>query len=224
MLTLLLYPLRKNLKSMRHLFPVRHWFRMHMMFGVLGPTLIVFHSGFNLGSTNSSIALFSMLTVAFSGLFGRYFYSRIHHGLYGKRKSLDELLLQTNEEQKVLSSALEFDQSLITRLSELNQLLGDAAANRKNSSLLKSLLHSRRVTLLSRELVRKIKKSNKRTRPSDSNKNLINAAKSYARTTQQQAQLRVFENLFSLWHVLHVPLFILLILTGFFHVYAVHVY
>ncbi len=62
-----------------------------MMMGIIGPVCILIHCGFSLGATNSNIALFSMLTVAGSGIFGRYFYSKIHHGLYGRKATLAEL-------------------------------------------------------------------------------------------------------------------------------------
>ena len=67
MLLLLLYPLRKRMKSLRGLGSVGGWFRLHMVLGLIGPALILFHSNFKLGSLNSNVALFSMLTVAASG-------------------------------------------------------------------------------------------------------------------------------------------------------------
>ena len=33
-----------------------------------------------------------------------------------------------------------------------------------------------------------------------------------------------FERLFSLWHALHLPLFLMLLVAGFVHVAAVHLY
>lgn len=81
---LLLYPLRKHWKPISSLFPVRYWFRMHMVFGILGPVLVLFHANFRQGSINSSIALYSMLLVSGSGLVGRYVYTQIHRGLYGE--------------------------------------------------------------------------------------------------------------------------------------------
>ena len=92
MLLLLLYPLRKRMKSLRGLGSVGGWFRLHMVLGVIGPALILFHSNFKLGSLNSNVALFSMLTVAASGLIGRYLYGRVHLGLYGRRAEIEELL------------------------------------------------------------------------------------------------------------------------------------
>jgi hypothetical protein len=75
LLLLLVYPLRKRIRSLRSLGSVSAWFRLHMILGIIGPTLILFHSNFKLGSLNSNVALFSMLTVAASGLIGRYLYA-----------------------------------------------------------------------------------------------------------------------------------------------------
>jgi hypothetical protein len=41
---------------------------------------------------------------------------------------------------------------------------------------------------------------------------------------RQVAQFHLFERLFSLWHVLHFPLFLMMILTAILHVIAVHMY
>ena len=37
-------------------------------------------------------------------------------------------------------------------------------------------------------------------------------------------ELTTYERLFSLWHVLHLPLFFMLLVAGIVHVVAVHVY
>ncbi|MEJ2694466.1 MAG: hypothetical protein P8166_15910, partial [Candidatus Thiodiazotropha sp.] len=91
MLLLLIYPMRKRMSSMSNWLTVKFWFRLHMIFGVLGPVLIMMHSSYHLGSLNGRIALFSMLIVAISGLIGRYLYSRIHYGLYGKKATFASL-------------------------------------------------------------------------------------------------------------------------------------
>ncbi|MCB2092768.1 MAG: hypothetical protein KDF58_15080, partial [Alphaproteobacteria bacterium] len=80
MLALLLYPLRKRIKFLRVIGSVKVWFGFHMVLGILGPLLILFHANFRLESTNSNVALFSMLIVSGSGVIGRYIYTKIHHG------------------------------------------------------------------------------------------------------------------------------------------------
>ena len=57
MLLLYLYPARKQWRPMRRMGPVKYWFRMHMILGVVGPVTVIFHSNFRLGSLNSSVAM-----------------------------------------------------------------------------------------------------------------------------------------------------------------------
>ena len=80
MLVLLLYPCRKRLTFLRIFGPIRGWFRLHMLFGLLGPLLILYHCNFQVGSFNSKVALYCMLLGAGSGIIGRHFYARLHRG------------------------------------------------------------------------------------------------------------------------------------------------
>jgi len=64
---------------------------MHMLMGIIGPVCILYHCNFQLGSLNGNVALFSMLVVSSSGLVGRYFYTRVHYGLYGMKADLERL-------------------------------------------------------------------------------------------------------------------------------------
>ncbi len=237
MLVLLLYPARKNFKFMHNLLPVRYWFRLHMLLGVLGPVLIIFHSGFHLGSTNSTVALVSMLIVASSGLFGRYFYSKIHHGLYGRRKTIEELLSNAKQSHSNLDELLQFEPKLTNELQHLTELIIQPTGLTKRNSLMTCLKYSRTVTSEAREFKKTARKAIKqrfsvpeskeqttRTDIKQQNKHFISIIEKFVRTAEQKAEFFLFEKLFSLWHVLHVPLFILLVITSIFHVYAVHVY
>ncbi len=42
--------------------------------------------------------------------------------------------------------------------------------------------------------------------------------------TRRVVEFAAFERLFSLWHALHMPLFMMLLIAGVVHVVAVHVY
>ena len=55
---------RKRFRFLQILGATRHWFRLHMIFGLLGPLLILYHSNFHLGSFNSRVAFYAMLLVA----------------------------------------------------------------------------------------------------------------------------------------------------------------
>src|SRR5215831_7463863 len=103
MLVLLLYPLRKRLRWMSFMGSTKHWFQTHMVLGIVGPLLILYHCTFTTGATNSNVALICMLVVSGSGLFGRYFYSRIHNGLYGSKATLADLQAHAQRMRSITS-------------------------------------------------------------------------------------------------------------------------
>src|SRR4030088_2972931 len=91
MLLLFIYTARKRIRWLAFLGPTVRWFRIHMVLGAAGPLCILYLANFHLGAPKSNVALISMLTVAGSGVVGRYIYSRVHHGLYGRKATLSEL-------------------------------------------------------------------------------------------------------------------------------------
>ena len=93
----------------------KRWFQAHMVLGIVGPVLVLFHSNFSLGATNSNVALACMLVVSGSGLFGRYFYTRIHHGLHGRKASLAELK-EYAEKLRWVTTNVEFLPDLVARI------------------------------------------------------------------------------------------------------------
>jgi hypothetical protein len=46
----------------------------------------------------------------------------------------------------------------------------------------------------------------------------------YLTAARHAAQFSVYERLFSLWHILHVPFVFMLVISGVVHVIAVHMY
>ncbi len=116
MLTLLFYPIRKRIKFMKGWGLLPKWFKWHMIFGILGPALIMFHSTFYIGSINAGVATTCMLLVSGSGIFGRFFYTKIHHGLYGREAALEELQGSVEGEgdvKSIFAFAPKIQQSLV---------------------------------------------------------------------------------------------------------------
>lgn len=77
---LLLYSLRKHWRPLQAAGAPATWLKVHMMLGILGPTAILYHANFRLGSLNSRVALFCMLVVSGSGVVGRFLYTRVDQG------------------------------------------------------------------------------------------------------------------------------------------------
>lgn len=215
MLVLLLYPISKRIKLMTRWIPIRYWFGIHMMLGVVGPVMILFHSNFHLGSTNSTIALFSMLLVAGSGLIGRYIYTHIHHGLYGTRITLAELKQETEKQYSALSDIRAMDESLIKWLNHMEE-----KALQPYSGMFTSLQQVIYLAISSQRLKKKL---NLMTQDRES-KTLAASISRYTLALRRTAAFKSYERLFSLWHILHLPLFIMMIITAVIHIFAVHIY
>ena len=218
MLLLLLYPVRKHSRLMRDLGPVKYWFRAHMLFGVLGPVCILFHSGFQLGSLNSNAALFCMLTVASSGLVGRYFYTRIHHGLYGRKATLQELQQHSALLKHSLAEQLEQTPALLKRVSAF-----ESSVSRQPRGILSSLF-----TLLSLGLRTWFAYLSVLPTPltgrAPYDRQLVRHIGAHLASIRKVAEFHFYERLFAIWHILHFPLFVMLIVSGLIHVVAVHMY
>ena len=218
MLLLLLYPMRKHSRLLRNFGPVKYWFKAHMLFGVLWPLCILFHSGFQLGSLNSNAALFCMLIVASSGLIGRYFYTRIHHGLYGRKATLQELQQHSAMLKESLSEQLEHAPALLGRVTGF-----EASVSRQPHNLLASFL-----TLFSLGLRTWFVYLMITVTPISShgpyNRHLVRHIGAHLASIRKVAEFHFYERLFAIWHVLHFPLFMMLIASGVIHVIAVHMY
>jgi hypothetical protein len=232
MLIMLLYSARKRYRFMQGWGPVRYWFRIHMAFGILGPAFILFHANFGLGSLNSNIALWCMLLVAISGLVGRYIYTRIHYGLYGARANLKSLLQDAEQTRGQLATQFPFAAVLSDRLLSIE---------RQAVAAPKGILHSVfRVIFLGLwtrrmrgSLVRVVKSSIKAEAKqlgwtARARRRELGAARryidDYMKTVRKVAELDFFERLFALWHVVHIPFFIMMLLSSIVHVFAVHMY
>lgn len=223
MVLLLLYPARKYWKPMRRAFKVHHWFRLHMVFGVLGPCFILLHSNFNLGSFNSSIALFSMLLVAGSGLIGRYVYQKLHRGLYGEQISFSDL---DGDYQlaKVHFSSLSFLTSDIqqTLLQVESKLTLRTVPLRTSYSARWKIRTIRRQSKLSIKALRLTAKEDENN-CEDILKD-INYWNDGLLSLEKMANYALYTRLFSLWHVFHLPIFFMMIIAATVHIFVVHIY
>ena len=226
MLVLLLYPVSKRMTSLTRWIPIRYWFGIHMMPGVIGPLMILFHSNFHLGSTNSSVALICMLLVAGSGLVGRYIYTHIHHGLYGAQITLKELKLQTENNHTELLGMYAMDETLDIKLKKM-----ETKALQPYKGLAISLLHVISLALnahsFKKAVIKLLKDSyiiNDNDKVMPDSKTVIDSVNRYTLALRQAAAFKVYEQLFSLWHILHLPLFFMMIITAIIHIFAVHLY
>jgi hypothetical protein len=233
MLLLLLYSMRKRLRFMRRLGAIPKWFRLHMILGVTGPVLVLYHCNFKTGATNSNVALAAMSLVAGSGLIGRYIYRQIHNGMSGAHATVQELL----ENATALVSEIERDVGGAGGSIALELTRFGTVALRPRKGVVASFAALFTIPISANfarsRIMTEVRSTVRRNAPHASwsraeRRAHMNAARQHVRaylgSIAKAAELSFYERLFSLWHILHVPLFFLLLVTGIVHVVAVHMY
>lgn len=232
MLLLLIYSARKRAPWLGWMGGIPAWFQIHMVLGVLGPLLILFHANFSLGATNSNVALICMLLVAGSGVVGRYIYTRLHAHMDGHESTLEELKA-VGERLRLQSNSIAFLPGLLDAIGviEKKYIEPPAAAALRLPHLLTGAVRLQ----IARYLVRRDIWRAMRT-PSAQNsrilhrhaQRIVQTASRYAdrrlEAGRRTAEYRLYAQLFSFWHVLHIPLFFMLLVAGIVHVIAVNIY
>jgi hypothetical protein len=232
MLLLLIYSARKRFAWLSWIGSIPTWFEIHMTLGVVGPLLVLFHSNFSLGATNSNVALFSMLLVSTSGVAGRYFYTRLHAHLDDQEDTLEQL--------KAVGSRLASQSTSIAFLPgmlEAIELVEKRYIEPPRRAYLRIphlFVGGIRIAVARWVIRAEIERAVERALVSESTliaghaRRLAAAARSYARRRldagRRMTEYQVYARLFSYWHVLHLPLFFMLLVAGIVHVVAINVY
>jgi len=231
MLLLLLYPVRKQMKETRFNGSVPGWFKFHMFCGVFGPIAILYHSNFGFGSLNSTVAMYSMLLVAGSGVVGRFFYSKIHYGLYGRKASLNELSHIIDSEGNELHDSYLLIPEIVDQLKAYHarsvQVLGFWASVSRFFVLGVKL---RWAFLALPYRLKKVLNANAVKHGWSDDEvalhylRIKSHIKSFLNASLRACEFSAYERLFGLWHLLHLPMFLMLVISAFVHVYAVHMF
>jgi len=232
MLVLLLYSARKRVSWLRWRGGIPAWFEFHMVLGVVGPLLILFHSNFSLGATNSNVALICMLLVASSGVVGRYIYTRLHAHMDGNEDTLEQLKA-IGGRLRTQTTSIAFLPGLLDAIDEVERQYVEPP---KGSIARFFHLFSgpyrmaRARWALRREIRHAVSKALMRDSPliAKHAHRIAEVARRYAdrriEAGRRTSEYKMYARLFSFWHVLHIPLFFMLLIAGVVHVIAINVY
>jgi len=232
MILLLMYSARKRFAWLRWLGGVPAWFEFHMVLGVVGPVLVLFHSNFSFGATNSNVALVCMLLVAGSGVIGRYIYTRLHARLDGQEDTLEQLRA-VGDRLRTQTSSISFLPGLLDAIDSAEKRLIEPPKGFV-MRFLHLLTGGPRMAvarwLVRREIDRAVNLALHRESALIAKHALriASVARSYSdrrlEAGRRMAEYKMYARLFSLWHVLHIPLFFMLLIAGVVHVIAINVY
>lgn len=234
MLLTFIFALRKRLKVMsKWKTTAKFWFTAHMIFGVVGPVAILFHSNFGLGSSlNEQVAMISMLIILVSGIIGRYVHDKIRYGLYKQEAALEQLQLVRLVTENELAHLNQINPDLFKNILKYNDTI-----TLDSSGLIKSLFrmlslntHTRISNALAKQELKKACKqiaAQENWSPKQYRK-IFNKANNFLTVhyaiVRKIASFSFYERLFSIWFFLHIPLFYMLIISVIFHIIAVHMF
>ena len=230
MLALLLYPLRKHWGRLHNFGSLRAWFLVHLAFGIGGPLLILFHSGFRLHSFNASVAFWCMVMVALSGGMGRYVYLRVYGALTRTQTRLWELegTMESHGELHPFDLAPrarewleQYRRHPFARRSSWLEKLGRVFARAGRGKRKARSARKQVAGALERHAKRERWSALKLAGEKQAIDGLI---VDYVRAVDAAVKLTFWERVFAWWHVLHGPVVYVLVLSAVAHVVAVHAY
>ena len=220
MMTLLLgYSLRKRVRLLRSAGAMRTWFEIHLVLGLLGPTAILYHADFSLGSANATISLACVLAVSGSGIGGRFLYGRMHRGLAGSRRTVDSMRKRAHHELFPIEAILKSKADARILLAEFEVVA--IKETRFPFRMVSVVWRRMRAWRTKRGVLRAIRKSGLPSRDATAVRQAV--ARNLSELCRA-GELRLFERLFALWHAIHIPLTIILFASAVIHVVAVHLY
>ena len=206
-----MYSSRKRLRILSNAGKISRWLEVHIIMCLLGPIMIVYHTTFKAGGI-AAISLWTMLSVATSGIVGRFLYIQIPHNKNGVQLTADDINSEIAATGSVLAS-----HPVGRQLLDLADRAYEAIP--KPTSFF-STVHSLVYIERSKRQVRSsLRQFVKRTSilPAEAHQ-LIDAASERFSLMRRLVVLHQMERLFFYWHAIHLPFTIIMFLTLAAHV------
>lgn len=232
MLALLLHPLRKHWSRLHHVGTLRTWFIFHLIFGIGGPLLILFHSTFKLHSFNAAVAFWCMMLVVFSGAVGRYVYLHVYQEMGALNATLYAMEGRLDKGKGDSIHAFDLAPKVREWLDDYRRAALGARSNWIRKLFRMIVLRGGGMRLARRacaEIDRTLRRMAKRERwgalkLSGERQALEALITDYLKTVDAAVRYSFWERTFVWWHIVHGPVVIILALSAVAHVVAVHLY
>ena len=200
MLVPIAYMVRKRVRAPQRFGSMRTWLEVHIFCGLFGPVLVTLHTSFKFNGL-VSVAYWSMVVVALSGVIGRYLYVRIPRTIRGVELTYEQI----GSRREALKAALAVEGVPAEARQDLERF--EAASPRQRTAGTRRV----RTWLLARRLAAH------GVAPTLA-RELASVAADRAALALRLASLQRTKTLFGLWHVFHLPLVWLM-----FAIVALHV-
>ncbi|HWN52969.1 MAG TPA: hypothetical protein VNO18_24665 [Xanthobacteraceae bacterium] len=176
------------------------------------------------------MALAAMLIVAGSGIVGRYLYGKIHLGLYGRKVVVQEILADADALKGLIGAGLPVADRVVAQLNAFAQQ-GTASPKgvltglfllptigwRARAVRARLIADARRVIAVEGKKLGWSRKARRQQLAG-----VADLVSLHVAAVKKAAAFALYERLFRLWHVFHLPLFFLLVIAAIIHIFAAH--
>lgn len=206
-----MYSTRKRVKRLWSLGKLSRWLEVHIFLCLLGPILVVYHTTFKAGGI-AAISLWCMLSVAASGIIGRFLYVQIPRNIQGHELSEREI----SEEMDRLNVQLSKSQIGAQLTQAIDNSFGSM---KKPATIAQAMALYFQLHSMKRQVKRAVHKLLQHNHVDRATGNEIAAlARSRASLMQKTFVLGQVERLFYYWHAVHLPFTIIMFITLAAHV------
>ncbi len=205
------YSVRKRLRSRWHLGRLSLWLEIHIFLCLLGPVLVIFHTTFKAGGV-AAITLWTMVSVAASGLIGRFLYAQIPRNMKGVELSTTQI----REELDTLGGALALSPLGRQVIHSIDEIFSAVRPPTSVAQTVSSFIRLRGIRRRSKKMIRfMIERSSV---SQEAGRELHRAASAHAALLQKSILLAQAGRLFYYWHSVHLPFTIIMFVTLAIHI------
>jgi hypothetical protein len=209
-LTETLYTLRKRSRTARW-GKMSSWLQLHIFTGLVGPYMVLLHSSWKFNGLAGLVMLLTIVIVV-SGFMGRYIYTAVPRNADGIEIEAGDLEQQIRQIDSELQGWLASKPELYGQLSRQVASVGVSSGNRlifgrafdEWNSRVRWWMASSKMDKEARKQARQLNDLLKRSR----------------RLRRQLASMAMTRRLLGLWHVVHVPVGVVLFTAAFIHILA----
>lgn len=197
-----IYIARKRYGFLEKMIRIKHLLEFHIFLCTLGPILILFHTTFKFGGI-VSIAFWSMVAIVMSGVIGRFIYIQIPRTIEGRELSIQEVKERRESIISDLQQSIKLDQNLLN-------LVLDSDASRK-WGIYTFFTNWKKRKKIAREL-------HSTGSDKEKNKKILTLIREEMALTSRIGRLEQMQKLFRLWHVVHMPFAIIMLIIVIIHI------
>jgi hypothetical protein len=208
------YSGRKRVRALSSFGKLKHFLEFHIFLCTTGPALVLFHTTFKFGGL-VAVSFWSMTAVVLSGVVGRYLYLQIPKGIQGNELSLDEL----NRQRERIAGQLVQDHGVSPELLRRIDAIASPIRPVAQLSMLEVLFFILRSDFTRRRKLRALaSRLTGAHRTHSAVRHFLHLADERLVLTRRMAFLEKLRSIFHLWHVVHLPFSLIMLLILLIHV------